>query len=240
MLLALHMLALGVGMIVFFAIMLLRRRARAMQQTAREGNELLSPSAKFSHCPVLWLAVRSFNPKTVQAALGVSYSTPCPWEEGISGEHEYFIGPSVNNWVIVAGSSLPHPGHDVDGCFHFLIRLSRTLGHVQLFMADPVLNHHAWVRVENGFVKRAYVWANETVWNQGSRSLGEVELNMKCFNYGENTGIDDGTMKESAAANVKKVPSLAARWSLNPAAVAGDLQNPADGVAGKSSRLYQD
>ena len=140
---------------------------------------------------------------------------------------------------IVTGSGLPHPGNDVDRCFHFLIRLSRALGQVQFFMADPVLHHHAWARAENGVVTRAYAWVNETVWNQGVKSIAEIELNMKCFNYGEDAGMDDATMEEYAAANVEKIPSLAARWSLDPAVTGGNWQSPADGIAGKSSRFYQ-
>jgi hypothetical protein len=239
MLLALHMLALGVGAITFIGMIVLHRRARARQQTA-QANGLVSSSTPFTLRPAIWLAIRSSNPKAVQAALGMSYSTPCPWTEGISGEHEFFIGPPVNDWIIVTGSGLPHPGHNVDNCFHFLIRVSRALGHVQFFMADPALHHHAWARVQNGVVTRAYAWVNETVWNQGPKSLAEMELNMKCVAYGEDAGMDDGTTEASAAANVEKVPSLAGRWSFNPVTVAEHLQNPGYGVVGKVSRFCQD
>jgi hypothetical protein len=233
MLLALHMLALGVGMIIFFWMIAIHRRARAMQSMTSPNGRRPSPGSDFTHRPAIWLAIRSFNPKAIQAVLGVSYPSPCPWAEGITGEHEFFIGPPVNEWIIVTGSGLPHPGHDVDSCFHFLIRLSRVLGEVQFFLADPILHHHAWARVENGVVKRAHAWTGETVWNQGVKSLAEIELNMKCFGYGEEAGID-------AAANAKKVSSLAARWSFDPTATNGNLQKPADGIAGKASRFCQD
>ncbi len=233
MLLAVHMLALGVGMIIFFWMIGIHRRALALQSMASPNRRLPSPDSGFTHRPALWLAIRSFNPKAIQAVLGVSYPSPCPWAEGITGEHEFFIGPPVNEWIIVTGSGLPHPGHDVDNCFHFLIRLSRVLGEVQFFLADPILHHHAWVRVENGVVKRAHAWTGETVWNQGVKSLAEIELNMKCFGYGEDAGIN-------AAANAKKVSALAARWSIDPIATDGNLQNSADGIAGKASRFCRD
>jgi hypothetical protein len=165
---------------------------------------------------------------------------PCPWHEGITGEHELFISPPVNGWIIVTGSRLPQPGHDVDACFRFLLRLSRALGHVQFFMADTVQRHHAWVRVENGVVARAYTWANETLWNQGPKTLAEIELNMKCFNYGEDREVVDSTTEASTAANVEKVPALAARWSLDPASVHDDGRIPADGITGKPSPFHQD
>lgn len=234
MLFALHLLALGVVTIIFLGMIVMHRRARTMQLMAPAGGTLLSTNPKSTPRPAVWLAIRSSNPKAVQAALGVGYPVPCSWTEGITGEHEFFIGPPVNNWIIVTGSSLPQPGHDVDRCFHFLIQLSRVLGHVQFFMGDSVSHHHAWVRVENGTVKRAYAWTGETVWNQGARSLAEMELNMKCFGYGQAAGRDD------AATNVGKVPSLATRWSIDPMAIDRNLQSPADGIAGKSSFLYQD
>jgi predicted metal-dependent HD superfamily phosphohydrolase len=107
-------------------------------------------------------------------------------------------------------------------------------------MADALRHHHAWVRVENGNVHRAYAWVNETAWNQGPKTLAEIELNMKCFNYGEASEWAYQTTEESAAANVDKVPALAARWSIDPAAFNSDGRVPADGVAAKSSRFHQD
>jgi hypothetical protein len=240
MLFALHLLALGVGTVMFLGMIILHRRARALPQTAQAGGILFSANSRFAHHPAVWLVIRSSNPQAVQAAFGLGYPTPCTWAEGIAGEHEFFIGSPVNDWILVTGSGLPHPGNDVDRCFHFLIRLSRVVGQVQFFMADPVLHHHAWARVENGVVTRAYAWVNETVWNQGVKSIAEIELNMKCFSYGEDTGMDDATMEEYAAANVEQIPSLSARWSFDPSVTGGNWQSPADGIAGKSSRLWQD
>jgi hypothetical protein len=239
MLLALHMLALGVGTIIFLGMIVLHRRARALNPATLPHSSLPRPGPALAHRPVIWLAIGGSNPKAVQAALGMNCPMSCPWREGISGEHDFFVGPPVNNWVIVTGSGLPHPGRDVDGCFHFLIRLSRLLGHVQFFMADPVSRHHAWARVSNGTVTRAYAWVDGTVWNQGAKSLAEIELTMKCFSYGEDLGMGAGAMAENAAANVGKVPALAARWSFDPTAADEQWQVSAEGVAGKSSRAGQ-
>ena len=235
MLLALHMLALGVGTIMFLGIILLHRRARAVQPMAHPDGSPVYPGLDFTHRPARWLAIRSLHPKAVQAALGAGHPVRCPGSEGLTGDHLFFIRPPVKDWIIVTGSGLPHPGHDVDRCFHFLIRLSRMLGQVQFFLADPLLNHHAWVRVENGVVRRAYVWANETAWNQGAKSISEIELYMKCFGYGEAAGMGDSATEASAAANVKKVLSLAARWSFDPTAIERCLPGPDRGIAGKSS-----
>jgi hypothetical protein len=77
----------------------------------------------------------------------------------------------------------------------------------------------------------------DTVPHQGAKSLSEIELNMKRFGYGEDAGMDVGATKERVAANVKKVLSLAARWSFDPTAIHEHFQSPADGIAGKSSRF---
>ncbi len=240
MLFALHLLALGVGTAMFLGMIILHRRARASHQTPQaDGTEFLSNSRLVDQ-PAVWLAIHSSNPKAVKTALGSSHPTPCPRAERIADEHEFFIESPVNDWIIVTGSGLPHPGNDVDRCFHFLIRLSRVAGEVQFFMADPVRHHHAWARVENGVVTRAYAWVNETVWNQGAKSIAEIELNMKCFGYGEDAGMDDATMEKHAAANVEKILSLSARWSFDPSVMSGHLQNPADVIAGRLPRPWQD
>jgi hypothetical protein len=152
----------------------------------------------------------------------------------MAGEHGFFIGPPVNGWIIVTGSGLPNPGCDVDDCFHFLTELSRKLGHVQFFQAERMLHQHAWMRVENGVVTRAYAWAGETVWNQGRKTAAETELSMKCFGYGEHPGATSWAAAEWTATNVAKVPLLAARWSLDPARIDERLRNHASGVAGES------
>ncbi len=160
------------------------------------------------------MAIRSANPKIVQAALGLNRSTLGSWSEGMVGGRDFFISPQVHGWVIVTGPGLPNPSDDVDACFHFLIALSRRLGHVQYFHANGILHHHAWARMDEGCVTRAYAWAGETLWNQGVKTLPEIELGLKCFAYGESPATTN-----NAEANVKKVPLLAARWSLDPAAI---------------------
>ena len=241
MLLALHMLALGVITVIFLGMIVLHRRARATQYPAQLAASLTSSGQPSARGPAIWLAVHSSDTRAVQDALGMDDATPCPWVDGLSGGHEFFIGSPVNGWTIVTGSALPRPGHDVDRCFHFLVRLSRMLGHVQFFMADPVESHHAWVRGDNGLVRRAYAWAGETVWNQGARSLAETELNMKCFGYaGSFPAPDRIAARNHATLNTRNVPLLAARWSINPAAVDQVLHRCADGFAGRSVSFHQD
>jgi hypothetical protein len=232
------LLALGVACIIFVWMMILHRRARAEEKLMPRKTAALTFESAFASRPPLWMAVRATDPKAVQSALGLNQPTPCSWTEGMTGEKGFFVGPPVNSWIIVTGSGLPNPSCDVDECFRFLARISGQLGQVQLFHADRILHHHAWVRAENGVVTRAYAWACETIWNQGAKTPAEIELSMKCFGYGEEPNADSWAAVEWTAANVGKVPLLATRWSLDPARINERARNRADGIAGESSRVY--
>ena len=149
----------------------------------------------------------------------------------MTGEHQFFISPRVNGWVIVTGVAIPTPDEDVDECFHFLISLSRKLGHVQFFYGEKYFYHHAWARLDEGCVTRAYAWAGETVWNQGAKTVPEIELGVKCFAYGELCP------PAIARKNTEKVSQLAARWNFDPASVDERTLNQAVGVAVELPRI---
>lgn len=232
MLLAAHLLALAVACIIFAAIYLMHRRGKRLGPPP-----LVPPSVLFQshvpHRPTTWVAIRAATPAAVQRALGLNRSTPCSWPEGMTGEHEFFISPRIHGWVIVTGAGLPSPNDDVDACFLFLIALSRKLGHVQFFHAEHFSHHHAWARLDDGYVTRAYAWTGETSWIQGSKTAVEIELKMKCFGYGEEV-----LSEKTVQANCDKVPVLAARWSLDPARVHPRVSRTAKGIAGESSPVY--
>ncbi len=233
MLLAAHFLALGVAVMVFLWMIFLHHRARRIEQIAEPVPKHISHEPVFSRRPTTWLAIRSATPDAVTAALGLGNSAPCSWSEGMAGGHEFFISPRVNSWVIVTGLALPRPDDDVDACFLFLTALSRKLGHVQFFHAEKFTNHHAWARLDDGCVTRAYAWAGETVWNQGAMTMPETGLGLKCLAYG-----DIPTTREIAETNFEKVAALAARWSLDPAAIDESSLDHAGGRAGEFSQLY--
>jgi hypothetical protein len=126
----------------------------------------------------------------------------------------------------------------VDATFRFLTALSRKLGHVQFFTANRVLGHHAWARLEAGRVVRAYAWAGKTLWNQGIKTRAELELSLKCFRYFETPDRPSYGQPDVIAMNTEKVPLLAARWSLDPAAIDERLFEQSRGIAGELPRLY--
>jgi hypothetical protein len=202
MLLVAHFLALGVAVMVFFMIIVLQRRNRATGMLHESGTQSFLQCVAGAIRPGTWLAVRTRDPAAVRTVL--------------AAPDKFFINPPVNGWVIVTGPGLPSPSDDVDGCFRFLAAASRKLGHLQFFHMEKFSGRHAWARLDNGRVTRAYAWAGETVWNQGAPTAAERGLDMNCHAYGEDPGAEPWTTNEPVVANIEKIPLLAARWSLDP------------------------
>lgn len=188
--------------------------------------------------PARWMAIKCSNLQKVQNALGLNNPTPCPLSEGFArlNDQKLFISPPVKGWILVVGNSLPDVSEDVDKLFRFLMRIANELGSVQYFSANRVLNHHAWVRIENNRVYRAYAWAGETVWNQGQRTAAEKDLELKCYEYCDSPLPYPFTARDSHVANTEKVIQLAARWSIDPIAVNNQNLRASLGIAGDLSR----
>jgi len=200
------------------------RRAGSLASEESEQN-FSSPAMSYTpfEQPSRWLAIRASNPSVVQAALHLHHPTPCSWEEGLAEarEDKLFISPAVSGWVLVLGSGLPEPAEDPDRGFHFLTALSRKLGQVQFFSVGRAVNSHGWVLMERGHVYRAYAWAGETLWNQGPVTAAEKDLKMLCLEYA--CERNPFTIRDALAANSEKVNQLAARWSVDPAAIPPEL-----------------
>ncbi|MEW6305654.1 MAG: hypothetical protein AB1705_19415 [Verrucomicrobiota bacterium] len=192
------------------------------------------------HQPSRWLAIKSTDLAEVQEAFGLHNPTPCSWEEGLarSQEHKLFIFPPLAGWILVMGSGLPEPDEDIDDFYRFIVGLSRKLGHVQFFSSNRVLYHHAWIRADSGRVLRAYAWAGEVLWNQGMMTPAEIDLGMRCHQYGEHAGGSRLPGSSAGQANAEKVPQLAARWSLDPMAIDERLFRRSQGIAGEPSKSF--
>lgn len=229
-LLGLQGLALGIGFMILGWMLAMHRRQRQEQKAVSPTLNLFPFPFHPPNRPNCWVAVRSVSPEAVKMALALDHAAPCSWEEGLAGGHEFFISPRVHGWVIITGLGLPDPSDDVDATFLFLTGLSKKLGHVQYFYANRLMHHHAWARLDDGYVTRAYAWTGETAWNQGVETLPEIEVGMKIFGYGEHTA----TILD-AETNFEKVPQLAARWSLDPAEVKLNSVRQATGIAGESA-----
>ena len=131
-----------------------------------------------------------------------------------------FVSPPLNGWVIVMGDRLPGPDSDIDRCFRFLTETSERVGHVQYFHGNPMLGHHAWAKVIERQVLRAYVWTGETTWNQGETSIGEQKCGMHSFDYFADDDDESAyQLWEIVRQNVEQLPLLASIWSVDPVAL---------------------
>jgi hypothetical protein len=229
---------------VFAALVLSAAHRRRMEgaplvgkPTGRTFPRLPTVRQNFNEPPVRWLAIRSTRPEEVQKALHVANPIPCPLADGLTSaaELEVFVSPPIRGWILVTGSEVPDPADDVDACFLWLRELSRQLGEVQYFVAHRALDHHAWARLLSGDVFRAYAWTGQTAWNQGALTRAELDLFMRCHEYGEVPETDLSDELDHHLSNVEKVPLLAARWSIDPGSIdlARNWSRP--GVAGELS-----
>jgi hypothetical protein len=229
----------GIGVAGFLLVICSLRKGKLAERSRIFGLERERRSASaLLGLPNRWLAIRSGNPYVVQAALGLYKPTPCSWEEGLSAatEQKLFISPSVNGWVLVFGSSLPDPADDVDKCFKFVLDVTRKLGQVQFFSYNRVVSYHSWVQADQGRILRAYAWAGKTLWNQGTPTRAESELGLTCYDYDEPAPRQTFAQSDPVAVNTDRVPLLAARWSLDPAAIDARALRQSHGITGRLSR----
>lgn len=215
-------LILGFGMVVLLVWKRLPERP-VVRMTPDRGPTFLSS-------PTRWLAIKNESMLSVQSALHLHDPETCSWAEGLSHDERLFISPSMEGWNIVTGDRIPDPSDDVDVAFRFLLNLSRELGEVQYFSANPILHYHSWIKVRLGRVIRAYAWAGQTLWNQGAITREEKELGLRTFDYGDETQSAFFGDTSAIEVNVEKVPRLAARWGLDLARVRNHLQER--GIAG--------
>ena len=233
---------LAIGLFAGLLAVLYFRNRRARPSGARKPDPCAvlirqyQPSI-FDH-PCRWLAIKGSAMTSVQSALGLHNPVPCSWGEGMSqlSTRNLFVSPPIRGWIIVVGEGLPDPGDDVDRCFHFLVRLSRSLGEIQFFSVNRAVNHHAWVKAEHGAIQRAYAWAGETVWNQGEPTQAEIDLTVRIIPYGESAGPVDFSAGDVSLPNSEKVLPLAARWSFDPTTVNEAMLSAEVGIAGDLTR----
>jgi hypothetical protein len=224
--------AISLGFVMISIIGLVTRRNRLSENWGPSpSGETLDALLTYRQRPPSWLAVKTRNLDMVRAAFGLEEGRLCSLPEGMEGNQKLFIAAPINGWVLVTGSGLPDPADDPDASFKLLADLSRAVGHVQFFSACRISMHHAWIRAEHGVITRGYAWAGTTVWRQGNRTSAEKNLGLACFDYAYPGAVLSPEDKHMAMLNVDKVPLLAARWSLDPAAIDEELYQQTFGIA---------
>ena len=238
MLLAGQLLALGVGAHVLLWMIVLHRRTRAADN--RRGASRRFPRLN-RHSPRARRSGWRCAPRSQGGAggAGLNQPTPCSWRKDDRRARNFSSARRVNGWIIVTGSGLPNPTLRRGRVFSVSSPESAG-GSARCNCSTPtgfciITPGRA---LEDGCVTRAYAWAGETIWNQGAKTLAEIESSMKCSATARTRTRDSWAAVEWTAANVEKVPQLAARWSLDPARVERTRPEPRQRHRGRIRRGF--
>ncbi len=234
------------AIICMFSVLYYLRNRRAAQLVSaplsgksRYSSMLAVPRFVFDR-PRCWIAIQSRNLHLVQETLGLVNPTSCSWMEGLAevcSENRIFVSAPIKGWILVFGPHLPRPSDDVDHCYSYLRALSEKLGEVHYFCGDSVTYEHAWARLVDGVVIRAYAWYRETLWNQGKLSEAEQRVRMEAFPYGESPDPFGLGSQERFRKNTERIFGLANRWSLDPSRIGqAELVGAGLGVSGDVSQ----
>ncbi len=182
-----------------------------------------------------WIAVKAAHPQGLIDHLKLTNTTPCTWSEGTTDlrTHHIFISPPIHGWILIFGGGLPGVCEDVDRFYRFFCNLSLEMGQTHFFHFNRIVDHHAWGKADKGRILRAYAWAGETLWNQGSISRSEIGLKLSTSDYGDCPMAFDGRGKDTRAINSEKVGRLAGIWSVDPAMVNDPMFEGERGIIGE-------
>lgn len=174
--------------------------------------------------PDRWMAIRGTPPELIRRRLRGRVAPSAGWADALARcrEGNLFVSPQVDGWTLVIGSGLPDVFQDVDATYRFLRTVSESLGTVQFFAANRVLHSHAWARLDDGQIARAYAWAGTTLWNEGKTTLEERLLGLRCRAYGEEVEAPRYGEISPDCHNTERLVLLARRWGIDPV-VASEL-----------------
>jgi hypothetical protein len=202
----------------WWALSGVRRRLRPVWDWERARSARGLPIAFGRRCG--WLAARGATPEALLAALPLARARRVGWRDGIRAAYagKVFVTPALGGWTLAVSPRLPDAG---DGrvpapLVSFLSRVSRDLAtEVQSFAMNEAVGYTHWARAEHGRVlcARAY-----------------VELIDKTL---VDLGGPAADPPERGVPGPAAVAALAARWSLDPAALDGWQEPVGDGWLGE-------
>ncbi len=188
-----------------------------------------------------WLAIRTRDTGAVIDRLALQSAETANWKSGLGavyddylGASRIFVSPPVNGWTFVVGAALPGPmgRRFVDKCVPLLLDLGQHFVEVQYYSNHADIDYFAWARVIEGRLIRAFAINDEgVIWNRGKPTREEKAMGLKLF---EVRGVRG--RKGDAGGEILLYPTdqhimqLAAKWSIDPTALAAIASTPANGV----------
>ena len=112
-----------------------------------------------------WLAVEHATPLEVADALGLDERVSMDWTGGTAAAYRWgvFVARPTPTWTIAHSRiHLPYPLDATSPEFpQWLLSLSTRLGDLQFFTTDRIGDFHAWARIDDGRLTRAYCFIGE-------------------------------------------------------------------------------
>ena len=198
-----------------------------------------------------WLAVKADDPQAVARVLELEDLQPANWRTGLAAAYDHydthvFVTPSVSGWVLVVGMALPDSGEPgwADKCTPLLEKLGRKYDPAFYFGTHRVAEYHAWARVDQGRITRAYAYSGDkgiTIWNEGPQTKAERDLHLDFF-------ADDAPPGQSHEYYDRKdlrypqeddVINLAGAWSINPARLEDMNLPPSSGFVARVPQTWR-
>ena len=168
---------------------------------------------------ICWLAISGVKPAQVAHALQLRDITPANWTQGLTDAYadngQVFVSPALNGWVLVVGRALWNKvdmNQNIEEN-EWLYHLSRHLGDVYYFSTLRDLDNHAWAKIHNGHVKRAYAYSGEmgeVMWDKGNPTREEEELGLDFPEH-----MQAGESADTRLPNEYDVLAMAAAWSID-------------------------
>lgn len=198
-----------------------------------------------------WIAVKSDNPIQVSKDLGLTDVEPANWETGLKAVYEnyethIFITPPLQGWVFAVGIGLPDTGDSKrpDRCTPVLKDLGKRYNPVCFFGTHRVVDFHAWARVDDGEISRAYAYLGErgeTIWNLGDKTPEEAELNFHFFEDAPPEGESESywDREDLRFPSEEDVINISELWVFNPLEIENMNFPPSTGYVGRIPRTWK-
>lgn len=192
-----------------------------------------------------WLAVKDVRPDALAEALSLRSLRAADWETGINAAYEYpmtsavFVTPPIDGWVLCVGFPLFAPVDTRPPAFGLRAAewAAKLHTEVQYFSTHRVVEAHAWARARPSGLERAYSYVGESgekVLDFGPQTEEELALGFAFFDpsSAEAQGDDYWERQDLVHVGEEHVMALAARWSVDPSALAERELEVGDGLIG--------
>lgn len=173
-----------------------------------------------------WFAIPTNDSARVMGAFKLKKPVPANWATGIQSVYtdltRAFVTPPVDGWTFVLGLGLPT--FDTEETTREFLAFIHTVASVFpnfcYFGTHRIVDFHAWVRVSNGSIERAYAYLGErgeTLYESGQKSKEETDWGFTFFDErSQEAQSEDYFEREDLRyPSEKDVMRISAAWTIN-------------------------